>query len=264
MVSPEMVVLSVFITPWMKPTCIQRATSDACGLDDCFEQGEVRVGRVSGVGVVAGDGVVGQSAHECGIAAGRGVLERADAQVAGGDTGEHSARQHAFAHDALAGGHNSKRTCGGDAQCVHRLADDVLAQHRSDGGLAVATSCERRAARPLQVQVSSPAVRVDDLADQQRPSIAESRRVTTELVPRVRLRHGPGTVRNLVADQHRNTARGAQRVSVEAQFVSKLLVQYQQVRRRRGRSLPRLVQTLQLIDKRVLEGERRADIDTHT
>ena len=29
-VSPETVMLSVFITPWMKPTCIQRATSELC------------------------------------------------------------------------------------------------------------------------------------------------------------------------------------------------------------------------------------------
>ena len=30
MVSPEMLMLSVFITPWMKPTPIQRAISCAC------------------------------------------------------------------------------------------------------------------------------------------------------------------------------------------------------------------------------------------
>jgi hypothetical protein len=29
MVSPEIVMLSVFMTPWMKPTCIQRAISAA-------------------------------------------------------------------------------------------------------------------------------------------------------------------------------------------------------------------------------------------
>ena len=29
-VSPDTVMLSVFMTPWMKPTCIQRATSEHC------------------------------------------------------------------------------------------------------------------------------------------------------------------------------------------------------------------------------------------
>ena len=41
--------LSVFMTPWMKPTSSQRATRSACARDDGFEQraiGPVGAGRV--------------------------------------------------------------------------------------------------------------------------------------------------------------------------------------------------------------------------
>ena len=38
MVSPEMEQLSVFITPWMKPSCIQRAISAACRSTTAFSR----------------------------------------------------------------------------------------------------------------------------------------------------------------------------------------------------------------------------------
>ena len=52
------------------------------------------------------------------------------------------------------GGHDGQRPGRGDAQRVHRLADDVLAQHRPDRGQAVAAARERRASRALEVQVA--------------------------------------------------------------------------------------------------------------
>ena len=89
----------------------------------------------------------------------RGVLERADAQVAGGDPHQHGAGQHRVAGDLLAGGHDGEGAGGGDAERVHRLAHQVLAQHRPDGRLAVAATGERRAPGALEVQVAPPAVR---------------------------------------------------------------------------------------------------------
>ena len=85
--------LSVFITPWMNPTSIQRATSDGLGLDDGLVEGEVRVLGVGRVRVVAGDGVVGEAGQQRRVAVLGGVLERADAQVAAGDPGQHGAGQ---------------------------------------------------------------------------------------------------------------------------------------------------------------------------
>ena len=83
---------------------------------------------------------------------------------------------------------------GGDAQRVHRLADDVLAQHRADRGQAVAAARERRGARTLQVQVANGPVRADELAEQQCASVAQARDEAAELVPGVGLRHRRGTV----------------------------------------------------------------------
>ena len=43
-----------------------------------------------------------------------------------------------------------ERPGGGDAERVHRLADNVFAQHRAEGGLAVAAARKRGAARALE------------------------------------------------------------------------------------------------------------------
>ena len=118
----------------------------------------------------------------------RRVLERADAEMARRDAREHRAGQHRLAHDVLAGRHDRERPGRGDAERVHRLADHVLAQHRPDGGLAVAAARERRATRALQVQVATAAVGVEHLAEQQRPAVAEPGRVPTELMAGVGLR----------------------------------------------------------------------------
>ena len=82
MVSPETEVLSVFMTPWMKPTSIQRATSSA------WRCGHGRQQRVIGplglrrVGIMPCDDVVGEPPHPLGIAAGGEELEGADANMA--------------------------------------------------------------------------------------------------------------------------------------------------------------------------------------
>ena len=57
-----------------------------------------------------------------------------------------------------AGGHHREGAGGRDAQGVHALADDVLAQHRAHRGQPVAAARERRAARALEVQVAQAAV----------------------------------------------------------------------------------------------------------
>ncbi|ETZ96493.1 hypothetical protein I545_6970 [Mycobacterium kansasii 662] len=52
--------LSVFITPWTKPTSIQCAISDACAADHRFEQRQIGMLGVGGRRVMAHDRVVGQ------------------------------------------------------------------------------------------------------------------------------------------------------------------------------------------------------------
>ena len=188
--------LSVFITPWTNPTSIHRATSDGLGgrrpRRRSARYGSLGVGRCR---VVAGDRVVGEAAQQVEVAVRGGVLERADAQVAARPPGPAPRPgSSVVAGDRLAGGDDGERPRGRDAERVHRLADHVLAQHRPDRGLAVAAAGERRAARALQVEVAPAPVGVDELAEQQRPAVAEPRRVAAELVAGVGLRDRRGAV----------------------------------------------------------------------
>ncbi len=81
------------------------------------------------------------------IAIGPDELGAAHAQVAAGNPREHGARQRCLAAHQAARRHDGKGAGRGDAQGVHRLADHVLAQHRTDRGQAVAPARERRAFR---------------------------------------------------------------------------------------------------------------------
>jgi hypothetical protein len=54
MVSPESAALSVFITPWMNPTCIQR-DQQSLALHDALKQGSGRSLSVSSLGEVTTD-----------------------------------------------------------------------------------------------------------------------------------------------------------------------------------------------------------------
>ena len=73
------------------------------------------------------DDMIRQPPHTVGIAARGKVLERADADVAGGHSREHRPWQHRLAHYVFARDHGGKRSRGGNAKCGHRLADDVFA-----------------------------------------------------------------------------------------------------------------------------------------
>ena len=222
--------LSVFITPWMNPTSIQRATSDAWASTTGFEEREVRVLRVDDVRVVAGDRVVGEAPHERRIVARGCVLERADAEMARRDPGEHRAGQHGVARDPLAGRDDGQRPGRGDAERMHRLADHVLAQHRADRGLAVTAAGERRATRALQVQVATAPVDVEHLTEQERPTVAEARRVPAELVAGVGLRHRRRAVRRGIADEQGHALGCSQRIGIDTQLGGQLLVERQQPR----------------------------------
>lgn len=124
--------------------------------------------------MVAGDCMVGEAAQQVLVAGGRGVLEAAHPQVAAGHPGQHGARQCGFAIHRAAGADHGQRPCRRDAQRVHRLADDVFAQHRSDGRQAVPAPGERCGSGAFQVDVAQPPVCVDELAEEQRAPVAQS------------------------------------------------------------------------------------------
>jgi hypothetical protein len=213
--------------------------------------------------VVAGDRVVGEALHELRAAVPCRVLERADTQVTRRDPREHRAGQHRLPHHVLAGGHDGQRPRGRDAQGVHRLTDDVLTQHRADGGLAIAASRKRRAPRTLQVQIAPASVDVEHLAEQERPAVAEARREPAELVARIGLRHRRRALGHGAAGEDGDAVRCPQRLGVEAQVSGEPFVERQQPGCGHRRRLPRLVQALEVSDVGVVECEQRACGDGH-
>ena len=123
-----------------------------------------------------------------------------------------------LAEHRLARRHDREGAGGGDAQRVHRLADQHLAQHRPDGGLAVAAAGERRAARALEGDVATASLPVDHLAEQQRAAVAELRREAAELVARVGLGQRFGAVGQRVSGEHRRLRGVVERRDVEAEL----------------------------------------------
>ncbi|GCC47720.1 hypothetical protein chiPu_0031879, partial [Chiloscyllium punctatum] len=126
--------------------------------------------------------MVGERAHAVGVAAGSEELEGADADVAGGDPGQHRTRQRGLAHHRLAGDDGSERAGGRDAQGEHRLADDVFAQDRTERGAAIAAARERCWATSLELDVAAEAALVDDFAEQDGAAVAELGNKVPELV----------------------------------------------------------------------------------
>ncbi len=140
--------------------------------DHRLEERAVRVLGLCGVGIVAGDGVIGEAAQEVDVARGAGVLEAAHAQVAVRDPGEHGARQQGLAAYRPSRCHHGEGACRRYAKGVHRLADDVFAQHRADGSQSVAGAREGSAAGTFEVDVAEVPFGVGGLAQQECAPVA--------------------------------------------------------------------------------------------
>ena len=156
----------------------------------------------------------------------------------------------------LAGRRDRERARGGDAERVHRFADQHFAQHRPDRRLAVAAARERRAARALEGDVAAVARAVDHLAEQQRAAVAELRREAAELVAGVGLRERLGAVGQRVAGEDRGAGGAVQRGEVEAELFGQRLVEEQRLRRRRRLRAPRHGEALEIAGVGVVERER--------
>ena len=204
---------------------------------------------------MTGDRVLGELAHALGIAARGEELERADADVARRDARQHRAGQHRLAQHRLAGGDDRERARGRDAERMHRLADEDLAQHRPDRRLAVAAARERRPARALERDVAAQAGAVDHFAEQDRAAVAELRREAAELMPGVGLRDRLGAFGHLVAGEDIGAGGAGQRRDVEAELIGERRVEEERPRRRRRFRAPRDREALQVAGVRVLETE---------
>ena len=106
------------------------------GVGDGIEQGErtVGLGKVEQVWVVAGGGVVDETLDDVVSAMSSRELEGTDPQMTRRDAHQHRARKNPFPLDAATRGDDRQRPGGGDAQGVHRLGDQVFAQHRTQRG----------------------------------------------------------------------------------------------------------------------------------
>ena len=69
------------------PPCDQKCL----GLGDGVEEGDVWPVGLGGLGMMAGDGVIGEASQPVHVSIQRGVLERPDAEVARRDPGENGA-----------------------------------------------------------------------------------------------------------------------------------------------------------------------------
>ena len=263
MVSPEIVTLSVFITPCTKPTSIHRATSAAWAATTASNSARCRDLGVGGLRVVPGDRVVGQAAQQVEIPRRGDELEAAHPQVAARDPGEHGAGQDRLATNRPAGRDDGEGSGRGDAQGVHRLADDVLAQHRPDRGQPVAAAREGGPARALEVEVAQASVGRGQLAEQERAAVTEPRGEPAELVAGVRLGDGSGAGGDEVADQQSGAVGAAQGVGVEAEIGGERVVQRQEPGVGGGLGLPGQRQLPELPREAVVQGHGRWGYDAH-
>ena len=121
------------------PLCQQRDL--ACDDPAQHQPVAVELRILSGFGADIGkmpfDGVVGKRLQCSDIAQGRGILEGGDPDMALGGSGQHGTGFQAATMDAVAGGDDRETACCRDVQRVHRFADQVFAQHRSQRRLAV-------------------------------------------------------------------------------------------------------------------------------
>ncbi len=119
------------------------------------------------------NGVLGERADPLQVSLGREVLEGANPDVAGGYPCEDRAGQRGLAVYRFAGSHHCEAARGGDAECVHRLADNIFPQHGSQHRAPVAAARKRRPSRAFELDVKAFARGCEVLAQQVGPAIAK-------------------------------------------------------------------------------------------
>ena len=219
----------------MKPTSSHLAISSAWRAMTRSRSSAVGVRGASSFGVVAGDDVIGEMPDRLHISARGKELKGADADVARRDAGQHGAGQRHFTPDGLAGRDNGERPGGGDAERGHRLADDVLAQDRSERGAAIAVAGERRGAGALELDVAAHAVGIDDLAEKNGPAITELRHEVAELVAGIGHGERLAELGHPVARKDRHALGRRKQSGIEPELAGEILVQPNEAGRSDGR-----------------------------
>ena len=204
----------------MQP-CGHKPRLAAHDLAQQFEKGVFGFGQLR---IVAAHGVFGQGAQVVGPTARGEVFEGAHADVAARHAGQDGSGQGCFAEDRFAGGRHGKAARGRDAQAVHGFADDVFAQHGTQGGASVATAGKRGLSGTLELDVEAFAPGRDVLAQENGPSVAEHGEMP-ELVPGIGLGNGIGAGRQTVAGEDGGPLRTVQTLRVQAEGAGQFVVE---------------------------------------
>jgi hypothetical protein len=201
MVSPLIVMLSVFITPWMKPTCIHCATSTACVPRHVAQQPEVTPSARRVRRVVPRDGVVGELAHAIGVRRARRSTGRC--RRAGGSRRRASAPRRAACARAAPARRWRRQPARVWSGCPSACIASPISTSRSIGAerrLAIAPLREN-GVRPQPLSARSrrrPCRSITSPISSARPSPSCGLK-PTELVPGIGLCDGLGTRRQGVA-----------------------------------------------------------------
>ena len=199
--------------------------------DDSFEQGAVGVLGLGGRGIVAGDGMVREHTQALDIAPSGEELERADADMARRDAGEDGPGQHRLTDHPLPGRDRGEGAGGRNAERVHRLADEILAQHRPERSATVAPARKRRRARTLELDVAAAPVAINDFPEQNGTPIAELRYELPELVPGIGCRERFRPRGNTLPREDRDPLRAFKSLGIETEIDGERPIQPHQSRR---------------------------------
>ena len=209
----------------------QQPARDQVGLarDDAFEQRVIGALGLGDVRVVPGDDVVGELPHAIGVAARGEELEGADADVARGHAGEHRAGQHASRACTRSPVVTaaSERVVGMPSAAIASLT----MYSRSTGPSAARPSPRREngvGPEPLSWMSRRTPSRVDDLAEQDGPAVAELRHEMAELVAGIGHRDRLGAIGDALAGEDFGAFRALQHVGIEAELDGQRPVQLDQ------------------------------------
>ena len=138
---------------------------------------------------------------------------------------------------------------------MHRLADQIFPQHRTERGASIAAARKRSAPRALQLNVPPPAVAVDHFAQKQRPPVAKLWHEMAELVAGIGLGQRCRSLGCFIACQDFRACSGIEGSGIQPQFLRQFAVKLDQRRPRHRCGLPGNVEALQFTGKRIVEGE---------
>jgi len=229
-------------------------------LTDGLQHRNGLVGKLGEGGVMPRHGIVEQPPKHHLLLPRREELKSAHPQVAGRHAHQDRPGGRALAVHPLTGPDHRQRTRRGNAQRVHGLAHEVLAQRRAQCRLAIATARKRRTARPLEGQVPTLSCRVDEFPEQQGAAIPQVWRELAELVSRVGLRQRRRLSRHFHAGQPRQTGRRLQRRRLQPQLQRQGVVELHPGRGRGRLGLPRHIEPLHVPEEAVVKRQpkRRA------